>query len=120
MALNLSKISKTFKRKATLTVYSDKGSPIKQMIDCEFQRTTKEAAQAFDDELAQAVGSEKDALIEARLEEVWLGWDVIDDDGKVDFSLENRKRLYNILAGSLTAVYVAYVQGVLGLDRKNV
>jgi len=120
MALNLNKTSNTFRRKAEIVVFSDKGVPVKNFVNCEFKRTSKEDADAFDAELAAADdSSSKAAMIRDRLEEVWMGWDVVDDNGPLQFTHENRDRLFNLLAGSMYDIYRAYVGGVLGIDRKN-
>jgi hypothetical protein len=120
MAFNLNKISKTFQRTAQLTVFSETGAPLKCAIKCTFQRTTKDEAKQFETDLNIAETlDERSALIEARLEEVWLGWDVIDDMGPLAFTPENRQRLYNELAGALPNIYKTYVSGVMGVDRKN-
>ncbi|MDR2172689.1 MAG: hypothetical protein LBE32_00520 [Burkholderiales bacterium] len=121
MALNLSKISTTFKRKVTLYIATAKGTDDMVTINCDFLRWTKNEVQAVQDALDSAASNdERELIIINTLGDVWKGWDVVDDNGPKPFNRESQEELFNVLPGAMIEVFLAWVKGCSGRDRKNV
>jgi hypothetical protein len=121
MAFNISKVSSTFKRKVTLYIANDKGTDDVVHINCCFIRKTKDEAEAIQDAIDDTnVSKEKEAIINATLDEVWTSWDVVDDNGPKPFNRESREELFNLLPGTMVEVLMTWIKGCSGRDRKNV
>ncbi|MDR0249940.1 MAG: hypothetical protein LBI35_01280 [Burkholderiales bacterium] len=121
MAFNLSKISNTFRRKVSLYLSNTKGTDDVVTVTCDFLRRTKDEVQQIQDRIDEAqTNGEREAIIMAVLDEVWTGWDVVDDAGPKPFTHESRAELFNLLPGTMIEIYLAWVKGCSGRDRKNV
>ncbi|MCL2297949.1 MAG: hypothetical protein FWC38_00605 [Proteobacteria bacterium] len=121
MSFNISNVSNTFKRKVTLYVSNAKGTDDVVAINCDFVRWSKDKVQEVQDALSNSSGNaEGEAVVMSALEKVWTGWDVVDDNGPLEFNRENRERLFNALPGAMFEVFRVWLIGCSGRDRKNV
>ncbi|MDR2711090.1 MAG: hypothetical protein LBB65_07195 [Burkholderiales bacterium] len=119
MALNFSKLTSTFKTNVPVTYKGDKAVDETGIVTCEFKRYTKDQVKEVQKGLQDFTGADGDGYVKNVLEEVWVGWNCTDENGAVPFTEQMREFFYQSYPSSMMDVFLAWVKGCWGGDRKN-